>query len=287
MKILDGLLTAQKLKADLKQKVSGFIRKHKIRPGLRVILIGNNPASKIYVRQKLRSAKEVGIDSRLLSIPETAENLKNTIQSLNQDPAVHALLVQLPLPSKFPWKQVISWIDPQKDVDGLTLTNQGLLYCNQAEVKPCTPLGIMKLLESYNISLKGKNAVVVGRSRIVGLPTAHIFLQANATVSLCHSHTKKLSQFTRQADIVVSAVGRPGLLGKKDLKKGAVVVDVGIHRVREGGKTKLKGDIRFKELKDHVSYATPVPGGVGPMTVAMLLENTFQLACRAEEKKSK
>ena len=284
MKILNGLLTAQKLKADLKQKVADFIKKHKIRPGLRVILIGNKPASKIYVQQKLRSAKEVGIDSQLLPLPETTQKLKSTIQSLNQDPAVHALLVQLPLPPNFYWTQVISWINPQKDVDGLTIFNQALLYCQKPGLRPCTPLGIMKLLKSYNISLKGKNAVVVGRSRIVGLPIAQMFLQAHATVTLCHSHTKDLSQFTKQADIVVSAVGKPGLLGKKDFKKGAVAVDVGIHRVTEGGKTKLKGDIRFEELKEHLSYATPVPGGVGPMTVAMLLENTFQMACQAEEK---
>ncbi len=281
MRILDGRLTAQKIKSDLTQKVSHFVKQHKKPPGLRVILVGNNTASQIYVGQKIKAARQVGIDSQLLSLPEnvSSKELKNTIQSLNRDPFVHAMLVQLPLPPLLSWREVISWIDPQKDADGLTVENQGLAWSGRKRVLPCTPYGIMQLFKHYNISLTGKNAVVVGRSQIVGLPMARLLLESNATVTICHSHTKNLSKFTQRADIVVVAVGRQGFLGKKDFNEGAVVVDVGIHRVMREGKSELKGDILFEELKGHVAYATPVPGGVGPMTVAMLLENTFQLAC--------
>ena len=283
MQILDGCLVAQKIKMDLKGKVHSFFEQNKKAPSLAVILVGNNSASQVYVRQKIKAAKEVGIASVVFSLSEDVSlgELKQKIQNLNQDPAVHAVLVQLPLPSHLPWKEIISWVDPQKDPDCLTVENQGLAWSGQPRVVPCTPSGIMKLFEHYNIALKGKSAVVVGRSQIVGLPMAQLFLRANATVTVCHSHTQNLSQFTQQADIVVAAAGRPGLLGKEDFKSGTVVVDVGIHRVTEQGKSKLTGDLRFEELRNHVAFATPVPGGVGPMTVIMLLENTFQLACLA------
>ena len=281
MQVLDGRLVAQKIKDSLKTKIADFLRQNQIAPGLRVVLIGNNPASQVYVRQKIKAAKEVGIDSRICSFPESIshQELREKIQTLNQDPYVHALLIQLPLPSVFSWQEVISWVTPQKDPDCLTAENQGLAWSKQARVLPCTPVGIMKLLEHYKIPLKGKKAVVVGRSHIVGLPMAQLLLNSNATVTVCHSHTKPLSYFTKAADIVVVAAGQPEFLGKEDFKKEAVVVDVGIHRLKEHKTSKLAGDVRFNEVKDHVAFITPVPGGVGPMTVAMLLENTFKLAC--------
>ena len=280
MQILNGRLVAQKIKDSLKKKIADFSKKNKAAPGLRVVLIGNNPASQVYVQQKVKAAEEVGIDSQVCSLPENIshQELKEKIQSLNQDPCVHAVLIQLPLPPAFSWQEVISWVAPQKDPDCLTAENQGLAWSKKARVLPCTPAGIMQLFEYYKIPLKGKNAVVVGRSHIVGLPMAQLLLNSHATVTVCHSHTKNLSQITRSADIVVVAAGRPKFLGKEDFKKEAVVVDVGIHRSKENEK-KLIGDVRFEEVKDHVSFMTPVPGGVGPMTVAMLLENTFKLAC--------
>ena len=288
MQILDGRLVAQKITTELKRKIHSFYEQNKKAPGLVVILVGDNPASQIYVRQKVKMAKQVGINSQVLSLPENVspDKLKQTIQNLNQDTAVHAMLMQLPLPSSLSWREMVSYIDPRKDPDCLTAENQGRAWLGQPYVLPCTPSGIMKLLEHYNITLKGKRAVVVGRSQIVGLPMAQLLLRANATITVCHSYTKNLSQITQEADIVVAAAGHQGLLGKKDFKKGAVVVDVGIHRTMENNKKILKGDVRFEELKDHVAYATPVPGGVGPMTVTMLLENTFQLACLATESAS-
>lgn len=281
MQILDGRLVAQKVKSDLKRKISCFSEQNKKAPGLAVILVGDNPASQIYVRQKIKAAKEVGIHSEVFSFSGdiSSEKLKKKVQGFNQDPSVHAILIQLPLPSALSWKEVISWVDPKKDPDCLTMENQGLAWSGQPRVLPCTPSGIVKLFEHYNISLKGKSAVVVGRSQIVGLPMAQLLLRANATVTVCHSHTKELSRFTKEADIVVVAAGRPEFLGKADFKKESVVVDVGIHRVKGQGKNALTGDVRFKELQNWVAFATPVPGGVGPMTVIMLLENTFQLAC--------
>ena len=287
MQILDGCLVAQKMKLDLQKRVRFFCEKNKKPPGLRVILVGDNLASQVYVRQKIKSAKQVGIDSKVLAFPANVsfKELKQTIQDFNQDSTVHAVLVQLPLPSALPWKEVISQIEPKKDPDGLTAENQGLAWLGCPRILPCTPEGIIRLLEHYNIELAGKKAVVVGRSQIVGLPMVQLLLRANATVTVCHSHTKKLLQITRRADIVVSAAGQPEFLGGKDFKEGAVVVDVGIHRVptehipTDGiHKSKLVGDVRFKELKHRVAFATPVPGGVGPMTVAMLLENTVKLA---------
>ncbi len=281
MQILDGRLVAQETRAELKRKIHRFFEQNKQKPGLAVVLVGNNPASKIYVRQKIKAAEEVGISSEVFSFSGDVptHELERKIQNLNRDSSVHAILVQLPLPSAFSSREVVSWIDPKKDPDCLTVENQGLAWSSQPRVLPCTPSGVMKLFEYYNIPLQGKKAVVVGRSQIVGLPMAQLLLRANATVTICHSHTKELSLFTKEADIIVVAAGRPGLLGGSDFKKEADVVDVGIHRTTEQGKSVLSGDVRFKEIQDQVSFATPVPGGVGPMTVAMLLENTFHLAC--------
>ena len=280
MQILDGKTLAEKIKTQLKQKVSTWAKQQSLPPCLTMILVGKDPASQVYIGQKIKAGKQVGIKSQLLVLPEdiSIKDLKHKIKSLNQDPKVHGVLVQLPLPLRFDWREVTSWIDPKKDPDSLTLENQGLLWLGKARVLPCTPYGIIRLLEHYSIPIKSKHAVIVGRSHIVGLPMAQMLLKANATVTVCHSYTKKLSNITRQGDIVVVSAGAPGLLGKKDFKKGAVVVDVGIHRTIKDEKKILIGDTRFEELKDWASFATPVPGGVGPMTVAQLLENTFQLA---------
>ena len=275
---MDGRRTAELEKKKLKQKINKFYQQKSYYPGLAVLLTGEDPASRVYVQQKIKACKEVGIVSELLHIPVDTplEKLQKQIQELNCKPEIHAVLIQLPLPSSWPVHQIMSWLNPLKDPDGLTVENQGLFWTGRPRVLPCTPAGILKLLRHYQIPLEGKKAVVVGRSQIVGMPMARLLIQANATVSVCHSYTKNLSALTGSADLVVSAAGKPGFLGKADFKEGAIAVDVGIHRA-EGSK-KLIGDLRFNELKDHLSFVTPVPGGVGPMTVLMLLENTFQLA---------
>lgn len=285
MQIMDGRLVANIVKQNLKQEIKKFSQQHNQSPGLAILLIGENPASTVYIQQKIKACKEIGIRAELLHQPAdtSIDKLKHTIRELNGNPSVHAILIQLPLPSGWNTRGVLSWVNPRKDPDCLTVKNQGLSWAGTPRVLPCTPAGIMKLFEHYQISLKGKIAVVVGRSQIVGLPMAQLLLRANATVCICHSHTKNLSTITQSADVIVVAAGKPGLLGKKDFKEGAVVVDVGIHKNSETSK-KLIGDVRFEELKEHVSFATPVPGGVGPMTVAMLLNNTFYLAKQQIEK---
>ena len=282
---MDGRLVADTIKQNLTQKIKNFFHTKNQIPGLAILLIGENPASTVYIQQKIKACKEVGIKADFLhqsaNIP--VDELKTKIQELNRNPAIHAILVQLPLPAGWNTKEVLSWVNPRKDPDCLTVENQGLAWAGTPRVLPCTPVGIMKLFEHYQIPLEGKTAVVVGRSQIVGLPMTQLLLRANATVCVCHSHTKNLSSLTRLADVVVVAAGKPGLLGKENFKKGAVVVDVGIHKNSETSK-KLIGDVRFEELKEHVSFATPVPGGVGPMTVAMLLQNTFYLAEQQSQK---
>ena len=284
LQILNGREVAQKIKQELKQKVKAFQDQTGKKPGLAVILTGQDPASEVYVRQKIRSAKEVGIYSKLVTLSEKATffDLEQKIDECNLNPAIHAFLVQLPLPKGWSVYTAISRIESIKDVDGLNPVIQGMLVSQANYTCPCTPAGIMRLFKYYNIALEGKNVVVVGRSQIVGRPMAELLLQAHATVTICHSRTKDLSAHTQMADIVVVSAGSPGLLGQKDFKKGAIVVDVGLHRIKKGGKTHLIGDVRSEGLTDHLSWATPVPGGVGPMTVAMLLENTLTLAKRQE-----
>ena len=286
MQILDGRALAQNIKDDLKKRIQSFCETHKSPPGLAIALIGKNPASQVYVRQKMKAAKEVGIQAQQLELPESIspQKLKKIILGLSTDSQTQAILVQLPLPPSLRKEEVISWIHPEKDPDCLTIENQGLAWSEQARVFSCTPLGIMKLLQHYNIPIKSKQAVIVGRSQIVGKPMAQMLLQAHATVTICNSHTIDMSSITQRADIVIAAAGKQDLLGKKDLKKGAVVIDVGIHRIQQNGRTLLKGDVRAEELKDWVSFLSPVPGGVGPMTVAMLLENTYHLACLQKQK---
>jgi methylenetetrahydrofolate dehydrogenase (NADP+)/methenyltetrahydrofolate cyclohydrolase len=243
-------------------------------PGLAVILVGDDPASSVYVRNKAKACEDVGMKSWVHQLPASTEAsaLREWVDRLNKDPAVDGILVQLPLPHHLNSAEVTEWISPAKDVDGLTLANQGKLLARRAEVLPCTPSGVMALLQHYKIQVAGKSAVVVGRSQIVGQPMALLLQNADATVTVCHSKTLNIAEHTARADIVVVAAGQPRLLGKSDFKKGAVVVDVGIHRQASG---KLCGDVRFEELEDWASHATPVPGGVGPMTIAMLLENTW------------
>lgn len=281
MKILDGKQVAEARREALKPKIAEFTRTHGRPPGLTVILVGDDPASHVYVSNKIKACEATGIASKLEKLPATVSEdaLKAVIDRLNSDPKVDGILLQLPLPKHLDAEECIQWISSAKDADCLTEQNLGRLWSGRPLTTPCTPWGVMAILEHYQIPVEGKTAVVVGRSNIVGKPMAHLLVQANATVTVCHSKTRNLTHFTRTADIVVVAAGKPELLGQGDFAKGGVVIDVGIHR-RPGktGKGSLCGDVRLGELGDVISAGTPVPGGVGPMTIAMLLENTLALA---------
>lgn len=245
-----------------------------IKPGLAVILVGQNPASQVYVRSKVKACEEVGFHSQLEKYPEDLSEpaLLTHIERLNQDPLVHGVLVQLPLPSHINANRVIEAINPSKDVDGFHLSSAGALLKGMPGFWPCTPYGCMKMLESINYELAGKHAVVLGRSHIVGKPMALMLLDKNATVTICHSRTQDLASITRQADVIVAAVGRQNMVTKDMVKPGAVVLDVGINRDPSG---QLCGDVDFSGVSEVASYITPVPGGVGPMTITMLLSNTL------------
>ncbi len=249
-------------------------------PGLAVILAGEDPASRLYVSRKIKFCRELGFHSVLREFPAGAEasSLTKQIEEWNTCPEIHGILIQLPLPRHIQEAEIFARLKPEKDPDGLTLENRALLWAGAPRVVPCTPKGIIALLKSYDIPLEGRSAVVVGRSQIVGLPMARQLLAHNATVTVCHSRTKSLKEAVCQGDIVVACAGRRGLLGREDFKKGAAVVDVGIHRVSSGGKVRLEGDVRTEGLEGHLSALSPVPGGAGPMTIAMLLDNTFHLA---------
>lgn len=281
MQLMDGKKVSQDRRRALQKRVAEWTEETGVKPGLAVVIVGEDPASHVYVRNKIRSCEKVGMVSKEVRLPAdtSREALKQAVEDLNNDPSVHGYLVQLPLPAHLHPDEVVTWIDPKKDADGLTAENLGLLFSGRPRVVPCTPQGVMYLLEAYKIDIQGKYAVVVGRSQIVGRPMAQLLLNANATVTTCHSKTKDLRSFTSQADIVVVAAGRPEMLGREDFKQGAVVIDVGIHR-RQGddGRVSLCGDVRWNELQDWASAATPVPGGVGPMTITTLLENTLHLA---------
>lgn len=279
--ILDGKLVAQTRRTLLGDKVSLFRRATSRSPGLAVVLVGADPASQIYVRNKIKACEEAGIKSIHVEQPATLTqtHLNEIIDELNARADVDGILVQLPLPKTLNETASTERIVPEKDPDGLTSGNLGLLFAGRTRVAPCTPFGVMKIFEHYKIDLAGKSAVVVGRSNIVGKPMAHLLLEANATVTIAHSKTADLKAVTSQADIVVVAAGRPLFMGKEFFKKGAVIADVGIHRVTDAsGKSKVCGDVRTDELMGHASAITPVPGGVGPMTIQMLLENTLRLA---------
>ena len=271
--ILDGKKLRDKIFEDLKAKLDKMAKK----PTLAVILVGENPASQIYVRNKKKTAEKLGINSISIEYPsEITENeLLEKINELNDDENVTAILVQLPLPAHIDKNKVIDKILPQKDVDGLTPYNLGKLFSGEEPyVYPCTPKGILLLLDEYGIELEGKHVVVVGRSNLVGKPVAQLLLKRNATVSMCHSHTKNLANITKTADIVVSAVGK-NVIGEKMLKSNCVVVDVGIFKDENG---KISGDVDFENVSKIATYISPVPGGVGPMTIASLMLNTVELA---------
>lgn len=275
MQLLDG----KAVSLEVHNRLAREIKSLDVKPCLGVVLVGEDPASQVYVRNKIKTCEKVGIESVEVRLPAdvTGEQLKAEIEKLNNDKKINAYLVQLPLPDHLDKDEVLSWIDPMKDADGLTVTNLGSLFAGRPTVVPCTPNGVMEVLKHYDIPLEGKKAVVVGRSQIVGLPMAHLLLMANATVTICHSRTQNLKQELSDADIVVVAAGKPKFLGADDFNKNSVVIDVGIHRITEGDKTKLCGDVDFETAKQKVKALTPVPGGVGPMTIAMLLQNTLSL----------
>lgn len=271
--ILDGKKLRDKIFESLKAELDKMSEK----PTLAVILVGENPASQIYVRNKKKTAEKLGINSLSIEYPAdiSEKELLSKIQELNNDKNITAILVQLPLPEHINKNKIIDAILPQKDVDGLTPYNLGKLFSGEEPyVYPCTPKGILLLLDEYNIELDGKNVVVVGRSNLVGKPVAQMLLKRNATVTMCHSHTKNLSEITKTADIVVSAVGK-NVIGEKMLKSNCVVIDVGIFRDENG---KLSGDVDFENVSKISAYISPVPGGVGPMTIASLMLNTVELA---------
>lgn len=278
MLILDGKKVSQERREILKARVESFRQKTQRSPRLVVVLVGEHLPSQVYVRNKGKACEAVGIESEILRLPESLslEDFRSKLHSIDQDNAVDGILVQLPLPKHLKDFDMGSELDSSKDADGFTYGNLGLLIAGKLSVAPCTPLGIMSILKHYNIRVEGKRAVVVGRSLIVGKPMALLLLDAHATVTICHSKTPNLEEVTRQGDIVVVAAGKREFLGRDAFKKGAVVIDVGIHGSGEGGS--ICGDVRFKELDGWASAATPVPGGVGPMTITTLLENTMALA---------
>ncbi|HHU49069.1 MAG: bifunctional methylenetetrahydrofolate dehydrogenase/methenyltetrahydrofolate cyclohydrolase FolD [Caldicoprobacterales bacterium] len=277
-KVIDGKAIANQIRHTIKEEVSALKTQHSLVPGLCVILVGDDPASKIYVRNKERACKEVGINSTVIRMDEQVaeKELLDTIERLNQDDNVHGILVQLPLPRHINKDAVINAIHPAKDVDGFHPINSGMLMAGQAEFEPCTPKGIIRLIEETDESIAGKRAVVIGRSNIVGKPVAIMLLQRHATITIAHSRTRNLAEIARTADILVVAIGKPQFVDASFIKEGAIVIDVGITRVNGS----LMGDVKFEEVEKKAGYITPVPGGVGPMTITMLLENTLIAAKR-------
>ncbi|MGB3309722.1 MAG: bifunctional methylenetetrahydrofolate dehydrogenase/methenyltetrahydrofolate cyclohydrolase FolD [Nodosilinea sp.] len=275
--LLDGKALANQIQAQLAQEIQALTDQGYRPPGLAVVMVGNNPASAAYVRNKERACSRVGITSYGKHLPATATQAEvaSLLQQLNADPNVDGILVQLPLPEQLDAVALLSTIDPDKDADGLHPINLGRLVRGEPGLRSCTPYGVIRLLEAANINLVGANALVVGRSILVGKPMALMLIEANATVTLAHSHTIDLPALMRQADILVAAVGRPGMITAVDVKPDSVVIDVGINRVEQpDGSAKLVGDVDFASVQPVAGAITPVPGGVGPMTVAMLLENT-------------
>ena len=275
---IDGNALSQILRADVTKRATA-LKARSITPGLAVIVVGENPASQIYVRNKVKACHDSGLHSLLEKHPEslTQEALLDRISVLNQDTSIHGILVQLPLPKHIDAQKVIEAISPAKDVDGFHIASAGALMTGMAGFWPCTPYGCMKMLDSIGYELKGKHAVVIGRSNIVGKPMALMLLQKNATVTICHSATQNLKAITLQADVIVAAVGKRNILTADMVKPGAVVLDVGMNRNEEG---KLCGDVDFAGVEQVAGYITPVPGGVGPMTITMLLVNTLEAAER-------
>ena len=277
-RIIDGNAIARELRVELIRRVAALAAVG-VRPGLAVLQVGNHPASKIYVRNKMRACSEAGLYSEHIELPADADEstLLGRIRMLNDDARIHGILVQLPLPLRFAAERVLQTMAPAKDVDGFHPTNMGLLAAGNPRFVPCTPLGVMKILEREGVDPQGRHAVVIGRSNIVGKPAALLLLQKGATVTICNSRTPDLRAMSLQADILVVAAGKPKLVTAGMVKPGAVVIDVGINRLADG---KLAGDVDFQGVLGTASCITPVPGGVGPMTIAMLLENTVMSAER-------
>lgn len=275
--IIDGKQVAQDIRQEIKQEVEELKQKG-LQPGLAVVLVGEDPASQSYVKGKEKGCQEVGIYSRVIRKPAeiTQQELLDLVEELNQDPQIHGILVQLPLPKHISEDLVIQAIDPKKDVDGFHPISVGNMVIGAPCFLPCTPHGIIEIMKRSGVNIAGKHAVVIGRSNIVGKPVSMLLLKENATVSICHSRTENLAEMTRQADILVAAIGKAHFIGADHVKPGAVVIDVGVNRIETG---KLVGDVRFDEVKEVASYITPVPGGVGPMTITMLLKNTVE-ACK-------
>lgn len=278
--IIDGKALAAKIKQDLKKSAEEFETRHGRKITLAVILVGENPASCVYVNNKVKAAEFVGIKSLSFKLPENAseQDVEQVIKSLAADKSVDGILVQLPLPKHINEEKILALVPPEKDVDGFTAENVGNTALFKDGINSCTPAGIIYMLKSINVPLGGKHAVIIGRSNIVGKPVALLLLKENCTITVCHSKTANLSEITRQADILIAAIGKPKFVKADMVKDGAIVIDVGINRTENG----LCGDVDFDGVKDKVSYISPVPGGVGPMTIAMLMQNVYKCAVRRE-----
>ena len=276
-KIIDGKVISADIRAEIKEEVAERVANGLARPGLAVIIVGEDPASQVYVRNKKKGCEEVGFYSEVYELPADTkqEELNALVDKLNADDKIHGILCQLPLPKHLDENEVILRIDPKKDVDAFHPYNVGKIMIGDYDFLPCTPAGVMALLERSGIEVSGKECVVVGRSNIVGKPQAMLLLHANGTVTVCHSRTKDLAAVCRRADILVAAIGKADFFGADMVKEGAVVIDVGMNRRADG---KLTGDVNFAEVEPKASYITPVPGGVGPMTITMLLKNTLTAA---------
>lgn len=276
-----NIINGKEISAAIREEIKAEVQGMSVRPGLAVVLVGDDPASAVYVRNKSKACAEVGIYSEVYRLPEETgrEQLLGLIEQLNQSPLIHGILVQLPLPKHLDPEEVIMAIDPAKDVDAFHPVNVGKIMIGNYDFLPCTPAGVMELLHRSGIEVSGKECVVIGRSNIVGKPQAMLLLHENATVTVCHSKTRNLPSVCRRADILVSAVGKPKYVTADMVKDGAVIIDVGMNRDENG---KLCGDVDFEPVSEKASYITPVPGGVGPMTITMLLKNTVTAAKRAE-----
>lgn len=275
--LIDGRKVSEDTRKIITENVSRLKNESGITPGLAAVLVGDNPASEIYVRNKRKACEKVGIysEEHRLSGDTSEQELLDLVDKLNNDDNIHGILVQLPLPDQIDDRKVLRAVTPSKDVDGFHPENVGLLVAGNPRFISCTPYGIMKMLEYYNVDIKGKEAVIVGRSNIVGKPVSMLLLHSHATITICHSRTRDLGEVTRRADILVAAIGRANMITEDMVKDGAVVIDVGINRKDDG---KLTGDVDFEKVKEKASFITPVPGGVGPMTITMLLWNTFESA---------
>jgi methylenetetrahydrofolate dehydrogenase (NADP+)/methenyltetrahydrofolate cyclohydrolase len=274
--IIDGKEISKKILAEIKAETKLLYDKYEIKPGLAVIIVGNDEASRLYVNKKKQTCESLGFYLESYDLDENISDkeLLSLISDLNNEPSIHGILVQLPLPKHINEKNILSFISCEKDVDGFNPVNQANLFSGNFSILPCTPLGIIELLKRYEIKIEGKHAVIIGRSNIVGKPLSLMFLQENATVTICHSKTINISDFTKQADILVSAVGKPRFITSDMVKEDSIVVDVGINRLDTG---KIVGDVDFEDVRKKVKAITPVPGGVGPMTIAMLMKNTLTI----------